>query len=299
MSKANIFLLLIFCYLGCSEKNKQLSQNPSPMEEHIRAHKRVDGSVCDGIRFKLEDVFSTPIEIYIPNHLTKNDTATLVFHFHGNAKVTEWAACEANEKYVVATVNLGSGSSRYEKPLLVEGVIDNMFQQTQQVLTKEYEISVDNLLITSFSAGYGAVRALLSHPASFEIIDGVLLLDGLHTDYVPDKQLLSNGGELNGDKLQPFLNFARKAVAGDKRFVFTHSSIFPGTYASTTECADYLINELGLKRVSVLEKGPVGMQQVGNTHQGGLYIMAFAGNTAPDHVDHLHGLSDFIQLLDN
>jgi len=268
------------------------------MEEHIRAHKRVDSSVCKGIRYKLEDVFSTPIEVYIPNHLTKNDTATLVFHFHGNSKVTEWAACDAKKNYVVATVNLGSGSSKYEKPLLVEGAIDNMFHRTLEVLAKEYEISVGNLLITSFSAGYGAVRALLNNPASFEKIDGVLLLDGLHTDYVPDKQLLSQGGKLNGDKLQPFLNFARKAVSGDKKFVFTHSSIFPGTYASTTECADYLINELGLKRVPVLEKGPVGMQRVGNTQQGGFYIMAFAGNTAPDHIDHLHGLSGFIQLLD-
>ncbi|MEQ6118989.1 hypothetical protein [Reichenbachiella sp. MALMAid0571] len=299
MSKELVLLLLIFCFVACSEKNKQLSQNPSPMEEHIRAHKRVDGFGCEGTRFKLEDVFSVPIEVYIPGHLTKNDTVALVFHFHGSSKVTEWAACDGKKKYVVATVNLGSGSAKYEKPLLDPKVVDDMFNQAQHVLFKEYGFSVKKRFITSFSAGYGAVRALLSNPVSFEKIDGVLLLDGLHTDYIPDKQLLSNGGKLNEDKLQPFLQFARKAVTGNKRFVFTHSSIFPGTYASTTECADYLINELGLKRTSVLEEGPLGMQQVGNTNQERLHIIAFAGNTAPDHVDHLHGLSDFIQLLDN
>jgi len=255
--------------------------------------------LCEGIRFKLEDIFSSPIEVYIPSHLTKNDTIALVIHFHGSAKVSEWAACIEKKKYVVATVNLGSGSSKYEKPLLVDGVIDNMLRRTQDVLSKEYGISVDKLLVSSFSAGYGAVRALLSNPVSFEKIDGILLLDGLHTDYVPDKQLLSDGGKLNGEKLEYFLRFAREAVKGHKSFVFTHSSIFPSTYASTTECADYLINKLGLKRTSVLEKGPVGMQQVGNTQQGGLHIMAFAGNTAPDHIDHLHALSTFIQLLGN
>ncbi|MEQ9287353.1 MAG: hypothetical protein RIG77_10620 [Cyclobacteriaceae bacterium] len=66
---------------------------------------------------------------------------------------------------------------------------------------------------------------------------------------------------------------------------------------STTECADYLIRELGLKRNPVLRQGPNGMQQVGETTQGRLHILAFAGNTAPDHVDHLHGLSFFIGLL--
>ena len=43
----------------------------------------------------------------------------------------------------------------------------------------------------------------------------------------------------------------------------THSEIFPGTFASTTETADYMLRALGLRRAPVLKWGPRGMQQLG------------------------------------
>lgn len=290
-------LLLVLCQLACAEKNKPVSQNPSPMEEHIRPHRRVDASGCEGTRFSIEDVLDAPIEVFVPAQLTENDTIDLVIHFHGNAKTTEWVACQHPKQFVTATVNLGSGSGAYERPLMDEEVRNRLLHKPMEILQSKYGIAVRRKLVTSFSAGYGAVRALLADPKSFESIDGVVLLDGLHTDYVPDRQLLSDGGKVNSSKLRPFLQYARAAANGDKRMVFTHSSVFPGIYASTTECADYLINELGLNRNPVLKQGPNGMQQVGSTSKGGLHILAFAGNTAPDHVDHLHGLSGFIKLL--
>ena len=172
-----------------------------------------------------------------------------------------------------------------------------MFDKIENMLKKEYELNIGSTTITGFSAGYGAIRALLSNPETYEKIDGVILMDGLHTDYIPDKRLLSDGGMINSDKLDSFLKLAKDAIEGNKSFIFTHSSIFPGTYASTTECADYLINALDLKRRSDLKQGPFVMQQLGSTEVRGLKILAFAGNTAPDHVDHLHGLSFFYKLL--
>jgi hypothetical protein len=49
----------------------------------------------------------------------------------------------------------------------------------------------------------------------------------------------------------------------------------------------------------VLEWGPVGMQQLGEARAGRLLVRGFAGNSAPDHVDHLHGLPEFLRLLDS
>ena len=92
-------------------------------------------------------------------------------------------------------------------------------------------------------------------------------------------------------------SFAQAAVRGDKRFVITHSEIFPGTFASTTETADYLLNALGLKRTPVLEWGPRGMQQLVEVHSGRFELLSFAGNTAPDHVDHLQGMPEFLERL--
>ena len=125
----------------------------------------------------------------------------------------------------------------------------------------------------------------------------IILLDGIHASYIPEKQVLYKGGKIDSLQLNPFLEFAQKAINGEKRMLITHSSIFPGTYASTTESTDYLIRKLGLERKPILIQGPVGMQQVGETISGKLTILSYAGNTAPDHIDHLHGLYYFLAKI--
>jgi hypothetical protein len=83
-------------------------------------------------------------------------------------------------------------------------------------------------------------------------------------------------------------------MRGEKRFVVTHSEIFPGTFASTTETADWLLRALSLRRTPVLRWGPRGMQQLSEVRVGGFEVLGFAGNSAPDHVDHLHAMPEFL-----
>ena len=85
---------------------------------------------------------------------------------------------------------------------------------------------------------------------------------------------------------------------GEKQMIITHSSVFPGTFASTTECTNYLIKSLGLKRSTALRYGALGMQQVGEVKSGNMLILSYAGNSAPDHVDHLHAFRYFLEKLD-
>jgi hypothetical protein len=86
-------------------------------------------------------------------------------------------------------------------------------------------------------------------------------------------------------------------MAGRKRLIVTHSEIFPGTYASTTETADFLLARLGLKRRAVLKWGPMGTQQLSETRAGKFLLLGYAGNSAPDHVDQLHSLPVFLKWL--
>jgi hypothetical protein len=151
--------------------------------------------------------------------------------------------------------------------------------------------------VSAFSAGYGGVRALLSNERTAPTIDGVILLDGLHTSYVPERTVLADGGAIDTAQLVPFLRYARRAVAGEVRMLITHSEIFPGTFSSTTETTDWLIGALGLARTPVLAWGPVGMQQISEVHSGHLTVLGYAGNTGPDHIDHLHGLGEFLARL--
>jgi len=114
---------------------------------------------------------------------------------------------------------------------------------------------------------------------------------------VPAGRVLAEGGTLDVDNLQCFVEYARRAADGEVQLLITHSEIFPGTYASTTETADHLIDSLDLGRNAVLKWGPCGMQQISETSKGNLTIMGFAGNSAPDHVDHLHALPHLLKML--
>ena len=119
----------------------------------------------------------------------------------------------------------------------------------------------------------------------------------MHAGYVGGTPGTGPGqsSEVETDNLQIFLQFARDAVAGRKQMIVTHSEIFPGTYAQTTETADWLLRQLGLKRTAVVRWGPMGTQQLSEARSGRLSVIGFAGNTAPDHVDQLHSLADYLK----
>lgn len=288
--------LLAFSYALNAQSQ---AQYPSPMVDYARTHERVKNDTVSGKRFEIAGLLAEPIEAYLPQHSFASHSVRLLIHFHGAAYVPIHAVEKSQKTYFLAVVNLGSGSSVYEKGFLEEGVFTSLLQALEDSLTTilGQEQKFTGIYVSAFSAGYGAVRAILNQPDALRSVDGVILLDGLHTDYVPEKQVLAEGGKLNAEKLAPFLNLAKLAIAGKKDFLITHSEIFPGTYASTTETADYLIQELGLVRRSVLKWGVLGMQQVSEVRKGNFTVLGFAGNSAPDHVDHFHALFEFLSYL--
>ncbi|MFC1726826.1 hypothetical protein ACFL4T_14485, partial [candidate division KSB1 bacterium] len=277
----------------------QVNQYPSPMVEDVRAHERIENKEVPGLSIMLENILSKPVEVYIPDHVQNLRQVDLLIHFHGLSYVPKSAVYSSEHPLILAVINLGSGSSVYERPFQNGSVFHGLIEAVRNYVSvrESTEIEISRIFISSFSAGYGAVRAILKK--HMEKVDGIALLDGLHTDYVPDRMVLSEGGELNKEKLKDFVQFALFAVEGKKRFLITHSEIFPGTYASTTETADHIVSSLNLKKDPVLKWGPVGMQMVSEAKKNGLTILGFAGNTAPDHFDHLHGLPEFLNMILN
>jgi len=253
-------------------------------------HERVSADQCPGNRIKWK-FQGKSVQLFIPQDYSGSVMPHLIIHFHGVPKVSEFAMCQRTSQ-VMLTITGGSGSSSYEK-LFTE--TDNLIDLLNRT-SKELDVNgFSSLTLSGWSAGYGAIRALLKQYE--DRIDNIVLLDGLHTSYIPEKQVLFEGGQLDTVSLEPFFKFAQKAAKGEKRMLITHGSIFPGTYASTTECTAYIIKKSGLKRTPVLKPGPVGMQQIGEALSGNLSILSYAGNTAPDHIDHLHGLAYFLDKV--
>lgn len=277
------------------------AQNPSPMVETARKHDRIQPAPATGIAFKIDSVLSRSVDVFIPEMSSSAETEErrLLVHLFSAAFVPMRAVADADKPYVLALVNMGGGSSAYERPFSDTTAWPRLLQRIRDETASRSagKVRIGKIVVSAFSAGYGGVRALLGNDQSAAEIDAIILLDGLHTSYIPERKVLSDGGALDSAKLVPFLRYARRAVATETRLVITHSEIFPGTFASTTETTDWLISAVGLKRTPVLAWGPVGMQQISEVRAGGLLVLGYAGNTGPDHIDHLHGLPWFLKLI--
>lgn len=279
------FIFVMLCALTVFA---QQAQNPSPMVEHTRAHTRLPQETPVGRREKLE--LGT---LFLPQQLRLKAVTPLFIHFHGGTWLPEVAAAKVG-KTAVLSLQIGSGSGAYAKPFSDAQLLTRLLKEAEN----KAGVTFAPLTLTAWSAGYGAVREILKVPEYYTRVERVLLIDGLHTGYA-DGRLQSQGGpqeaRLETAGLEIFLQFARDAVAGRKQMIVTHSEIFPGTFSSTTETADWLLAQLGLKRQPVLKWGPMGTQQLSETRAGKFLLIGFAGNSAPDHVDQLHSLPDYLR----
>jgi len=263
------------------------------MRETARRHERLLRAEDPGLRLTIDSVLPNPVEVFVPERVLRAKTAPLLIHIMGATWLPARGVTTMREPMMVAAVQLGSGSVINARPFLADSL---RFQRLIAAIRQRLEATsnapkISAVHLSAWSAGYGAVRAIVADPSNVALLSGVLLLDGCHTSYVPEGKALGDGGVLDTTGLLPFLTLARRAESGTLRFVMTHSEVFSGTFASTTECADWLIERLALRRTPVLEWGPMGMQLLSRARSGRFEVLGFAGNSAPDHLDHLHGLA--------
>ena len=263
-------------------------QNPSPMTEIVRRHERVAKAEVQGKRWTL----STGT-LLLPVSARVRDTMPLYIHFHGGPWLAEWSVNQHDRHAAVITVQLGAGSGVYSQAFKDPEKFASLLAEAAHDLSPDHPVQFRPLVLSGWSAGYGAIREILRNHENWKRVDAVLLEDGIHTSYVPDGQ----PGPIDPAPLEPFIEFAREAIAGRKTFLILHSEIFPGTFASTTECSEFLLQQLGLKARPVLKWGPLGMQQISEARSGKLRVLGFAGNTAPDHVDFIHATKSWLRMV--
>ena len=278
------------------------AQNPSPMVEKTRAHERVPQQKYPGVEFKISAILPKAVDVFIPQKRGNSKTFDLLLHFHGAGFISQYAAMKHRNALVTATINLGGGSGVYnnafEDSTKFPAVIAALNDSLEKKLVRP--ITLRKIILSGFSAGYGAIRKIISTPQNFAAVDAILLLDGIHASYVPERRVLAEGGQIDSSGVAAFIRFATEAARknSNKKFLVTHSEIFPGTFVSTTEATDFILQALGMKRQPLLKRGPLGMQQLSAARQQHFAVLGFAGNTAPDHVDHLHALDYFLKVLE-
>jgi hypothetical protein len=274
-----------------------LPQNPSPMSDTTRPHPRVAAYTPRGQRVTLDEG-----TLFVRDGLRPSARLPLIVHFHGAPWLVEHQVSQRKSPAVLLTYQLGSGSGVYGRafvdPARFGAALSAAADAASRVLGRS--VTLDPVVLTSFSAGYGAIRAILRQTEHYARVSTVVLADSLHADYegapASDQPRTADPAVHVAD-IEVFLRLAQDAAAGRKRFLVTHSEVFPGTYASTTDTSNALLASLGLTRRARLREGPLGMQQLSETSHGGFTVLGFAGNSAPDHLDHLYALGEWLDRL--
>ncbi len=273
---------LLFLFVLILPARTAEPQNPSPMVEHTREHPRLKEEHPAGKREKLDAG-----TLFIPQGIVGQKEAPLLIFMHGGTWIPEVAA--AKHGMAALVIQRGDGyKSLFEK--------EGAFESLLATAADKAGLSWTQITVGGWSAGCQGVRAMLNHGAAVKLINRVLMIDGIHTSYTDGKPGPLES-KIDTEVLQPIATFAREAMAGRKCMLITHSEIFPGTFASTTETAGWLLRELAVKRRPVLEWGPMKTQQLSEAKSGSFQLMGLAGNSAPDHVDQLHALSDWLNML--
>jgi hypothetical protein len=275
-----LFALLLLVPTGAEAQNK------GDTTDKVRSHPRLKKEVPEGQRDKLS--IGT---LFLPKGLKRDGMVPLFIHFHGGDWLPEVAAREHGNTAVIG-VQLGSGSAVYAKPFADAKTFGNLLAEAE----KKAGVKFGPITLTAWSAGYGAVRAILKNPDNYARIQGVILLDGMHAGYVKDPAA-KGPAKIVPEHVDIFVQFAKDAVAEKKRFIVTHTQIVPPDYASNTETADYLLHHLKLERKESKKIGPMQTQQLSEVRAGRFVLLGYEGDTAADHVDLLHALPYYLKLV--
>ncbi|MBN1608992.1 MAG: hypothetical protein JW940_20360 [Polyangiaceae bacterium] len=207
----------------------------------------------------------------------------VIIHFHGVYTALEPALARSGLAAVMVITEDGIGARAYSQKYQFEGSLDWLLRGVQTLMQARCPMPgrrIGRVTLSAWSAGYAAVQQILSWPENFDRVDAVLLEDGLHAR-------LNDDGTVAERDMRPFVDFAREAVAENRLMAITHSAIVTNGYASTTETTDYLLDALGIERVS--ESGAVnsyGMVLTSSADEGALHLRGYAGEDRAAHGAH-------------
>jgi len=98
-------------------------------------------------------------------------------------------------------------------------------------------------------------------------------------------------------QMKPFVDFAALAARGDRSFFVSHSSIDPPDFASTPECAHYLIASRAGKPKAVRRSDRFGLELIEFYSDGEFQVRGYGGNDRADHCAQLAVLRDAFTAL--
>jgi hypothetical protein len=211
----------------------------------------------------------------------------VMLHLHGATSVVEPALVDVHwPSAVLITFNRKGLSRVYAEPFSDRTLFPRLLDAARSAL-REMHVADDprigRVVVSSFSAGFGGVRAMLRDPQHFARIDGLIMADSIYCGYTGDPK----DRRVDPALMDGFRRFAVEAAAGRKTFLVTHSALIPDGYASTAETADFLIDAVGGKAEPAKVEWAAGWTQTWAFAKGRFVVLGFAGTEGADHMSHL------------
>ncbi|TWT77143.1 hypothetical protein Pla123a_25740 [Posidoniimonas polymericola] len=233
-------------------------------------------------------------KLFVPNDYTHRGDVDLLVHFHGDPQTVWNNAAYAKLNAVVVTVNYSGLSSAYSNPFsdatLFQRLLDDALGRLAGQADFGRGADWGRLAVSSFSAGYGAVRQILSTQAYFGEIDSLLAADSLYATTAADGTPLDS-------QMADYKAFATSAAGGDKTFVFTHSQVPTFTYESTAETGAELLQHLGLSARGSRASGLGTLQFYRHAQQDGFALWGATGSDGDAHLEHLRYIGEWLDDL--
>jgi hypothetical protein len=223
----------------------------------------------------------------------KRTNATLTVHFH----TAEWFVIQEHIRrgasHPLATFHLGEGSIVYRRAF----EDPKRFGRVVDLVGRELAFEPSTIEISSFSAGYGAVREILKHREYFDRICTIVLADSMYAGLEAD----STRRPLR-EHIDVWVPFARAAIKSEKTFVFTYSGVPTPSYVSSSECARALLGSLNIQDAVVAPNSlPAASDKdfplLRRADVGNLHVWGYGGTNAQAHMTHPRHIADIWHSL--
>ena len=241
----------------------------------------VDGSAFEPWVNLAKGRFSAPRE----GALDASGRFDLVIHLHGD-ELARRELVLSRQNFVLYSLTLAPGEN-YASLFSGSGFYGQILAHVEEVFGKSRGTLAHarHVALSAWSAGYMGVMATLAQPEAKDL-DAVVLIDGMHGP----RDALEH-------QLAPFVDYARRAAAGERFMLVTHSSIDPPDFASTTESAHHLLSALGARPQTVRRNDRFGLELVEFFTRNDFHVRGYAGNDKADHCAQVALLRDAYAAL--
>lgn len=227
----------------------------------------------------------------------------LWIHFH----TAPWFIVQEHQrsgfKMPLLVLNWGQGSTTYANPMKLPGALKKWVDAAATLPTgaaqEQQPVPFQNirLHVSSFSAGYGAVREILiQDPSAFANLKTLILCDSMYGSLIEGV----NPRTVAKEHIAPWRPVAERAIKGECTFITTTTMITPQTYASTWEVAQALVRDMGFSMTEVAEgsiAAAKGEQKLLKRFDSGrFHVWSYAGDTAESHMTHPRRLAELMQV---